>query len=238
MPHSVPDPAVQLYAHRAMVFSIALLVLPLSGCVSDATRVRRDRQYAWNELSPTEKTGIIAKSCDEGLQDFTRYTITVGPTERTRQTIVIAPILSPREQSVQTKLDVEKTCRQLSDTALRSGTTHSAWCANVVPTLIPRGLAPAVAETNAITCYTATLRRLAETAQQRRGLCCADKLKIGSNGVWKCFETEVEKLDIQHADDKCKSALGGPGPFSAALWCSICADPDAFLNQLTKQSPQ
>lgn len=226
----------------AEFLAAASLAMILSGCLNQAALDRADQQAAWRSLPPEGRATIVRQACDPDRTISRVYTVTSCPSrtissfpgKATCTEVQIRPPMTPFELAADTKATVAATCRQLNEVASRGGVTHQAWCASDVPKMLPQGVALDQAEAQAVTCYTTTLRRLSDTANQRRDRCCANREQIGSNGVWKCLQDEVDKLDMQRADDMCKTALGGSQPYGAALWCGICANPEAFLMQLRK----
>lgn len=222
--------------------SVILAMLILSGCMSRAALDREERREVWRDLKPEYKTKLIGQACDPNRDVSTVFTVTSCPTAAMRRLpgetickdITFRPPMTPFELAADTKATVAATCRQLDASASRHGVTHQVWCASAVPALLPQGVALDQAEAQAAACYATSLRRLGDMVNQRRELCCANREQTGSNNVWKCLEDEVDKLDVQRTDDACKAALGGSQPYGAALWCGICANPEAFLMQLRK----
>lgn len=224
---------------RSMVLP-ALLLVVLSGCASQAAIARYERDDAWRMLGPDRRAKLIAQSCGETGPNPQAYELTscyktdphLPPGPRHCTTTRIAPVMSQQQLYQDTKSTVTATCRKLSDTALRGGTTHQAWCASFVPGLLPQGLTIDQAKERAGTCYAATLRREGDAASARKTKCCEARERIGSNGVWACLNDELDRLDLAHDDDACTAALGGVQPYGAALWCGICANPNRFLDEL------
>lgn len=217
----------------------ALLLIVLSGCASKAAIARYERDEAWRMLGPDRRATFIAQSCGETDSDPKAYDFTSCtrndphlPGPRLCTTTRIAPVMSQQQLYQDTKSTVTATCRKLSDTALRGGTTHQAWCASFVPGLLPQGLTIDQAKERAGACYAATLRREGDAASARKAKCCEARERIGSNGVWACLNDELDRLDLTHATDACTAALGGVQPYGAALWCGICAAPNRFLDEL------
>lgn len=220
-----------------------LLLIVLSGCVSQAWLDRSERDRLFRDLSSKQRAAIVARSCGENvdtLSTFSRTSCTLYDshlsTAPPRCWITsIGPVMSKQELYQDTKSTVVATCRKLSDIALRARVTHQAWCASFVPGLLPQGVTLDQAKERAVTCYASTLRREGDSAAARRTKCCEDRKRIGSKGVWKCLNDEADRLDLTHADDACKAALGGVQSYSAAVWCGICADPEAFVGQLSAE---
>lgn len=197
---------------------LAGLLLAVPAWADQATQALADWDAKWEQLGPEQRETVITQSCEADTQRSTR---------------------EEHARLVDTLATVTATCQKLRDTAIRGGTTHQVWCELAVPRLLPQGVTLVQAEQQAATCFATSLRGTVDPAKMRRQQCCADRAKIGGNGVWQCLKAAAVALGSEEdfTENRCKAALGGPEPYGAALWCGVCADPRAFLSKLRQTPP-